>query len=160
MLWARNRLSPADRHHRDEHNISNINKNNNYINTSAAIYKQLRFYVNPRLYFNYRIDERGHRRVAGKMLWFMDYDFPELRTIGATSLCFRPPDLTVSKWREKYKINKYYDKINILTPTNEAHIPRPPCECVRRQEQHDSLNERHTVTNYIDDSSSVIGFKS
>ena len=106
-------------------------------------------------------------KVAGKMTCWRDYSYPALHTIGATSICFRPKDMTLHDFDTDYRLTSNDAAVKFIMPSLEQISSRAasyePSKDVNENwsanhHTYLTLHNNHEVVQYIDDSSSMIGF--
>ena len=70
----------------------------------------------------------------------------------------RPPDYTLESWLAQHSVVTRTN-LNQMVKRDNVGAASKVCECLLRVEPFFALSDTHSVTQYIDDSSSCVAFK-
>ena len=110
-----------------------------------------------RHYFLFNINDVGHMIVTSKISCYYDImnALPDINN--GQFLHMQPPDYTLSTWQQNF-FNIDRNNLNQIVSVNNSQMDNFVCECTLDKSEIFELSKCHDVTQYIDDSSSIIAF--
>ena len=113
--------------------------------------------INIRHYFLFTINNFGNMEVTKKLKCYQNNGETLDSIYEGTYLHQRPPDYTLATWHKNHFIVNRHNIPQILSVDKSQEVGYI-CECKLNQNQIFEMSRNHKVTQYIDDSTSIVAF--